>query len=805
MPLYREVMIKNVYKDIRYYIDRGYLRYDFVVHPGGNPQQIRFALEGQYEDYIQDNCLVYTTRFGQVTMTELHTYQGKQVVPSGFVKQGQTYAISVGNYDPNQVLIIDPLIYSTYLGGSGDDWGHAGTIDGDGCVYVTGETRSSDFDLTPGAFQSANGGNFDVFITKLNPSGTGLVYSTYLGGSGYDIGFDIAIDEEDCAYITGQTLSSNFATTPGAFQPTPGGNADVFVAKLNPTGTELVYSTYLGSSGREEGRSIAVDGLGHAYVTGWTTSNNFPTTPGAFQTTHRGGTDAFVTKLNPIGTGLVYSTYLGGNGNDVGRDIVVSLGQVYVVGETSSTNLSTTPGAFQTTHGGGVYDAFVSKLNPTGTGLTYMTYLGGNATDEGYGIAIDDIGHAYVTGGTASANFTTTPGAFQPTHGGGFYDAFVTKINPTGTSLIYSTYLGGSADDRGHGITIDSSGNAYLTGGSISANFATTPGAFQMTKSITGDLDAFVTKLNATGTMLIYSTYLGGSGDDRGLKIAIDGSATNAYIIGYTQSTDFDITPEAFKTTNSSNTETFVTKLCLGVAISIALSSAPGTDNQAVCENTPIAEIIYNIKNAVSATVSGLPTGITADFSAGTINISGTPETNGIFNYIVTLMGDCGEVSASGTITIHPLSDVKVTQDGNTLTANQAGATYQWIDCDYSFTPILGATHQSYTPVISGSYAVVVTLNECNDTSSCQRVIVTSIKDLNDDQPLWQVYPNPNRGVLAIESNEAIDLGLYDIWGRQIASYEITRGINTLRLGCSRGIYFLRAYGSGKGFKIVVE
>ena len=256
-----------------------------------------------------------------------------------------------------------------------------------------------------------------------------------------------------------------------------------------------------------------MDTSGNAYVTGYTDSTNFPTTTGAFQTTFSGSIDAFVTKLNSSGTGLLYSTYLGGSDFDFGYGIALdSSGNAHVAGETASTDFPTTAGAFQTTYAGGDRDAFVTELNATGTSLLYSTYLGGSGYDRSAhlgDIALDSFGNAYIVGDTDSSDFPTTAGAFQTTHGGGGRDAFVTKLNATGSSLTYSTYLGGSALDFGSGLAVDSSGNAYLTGATESFDFPTTAGAFQAT--LAGDGDAFITKLNSTGSGLLYSTYLGGA------------------------------------------------------------------------------------------------------------------------------------------------------------------------------------------------------------------------------------------------------------------------------------------------------
>jgi hypothetical protein len=398
------------------------------------------------------------------------------------------------------------LVYSTYLGGNNTDVGNGIAVDGSGNAYITGYTLSTNFPTTAGAFQTSYGGGYDAFVTKLNASGTALVYSTYLGGNNDDYSLGIAVDGSGNAYITGETTSTNLPTTTGAFQTSIGSSQNAFVTKLNASGTALVYSTYLGGNDSDEGYGIAVDGSGNAYVTGYTQSTNFPTTHGAFQTSIGGSQNAYVTKLNASGTALVYSTYLGGNGNDRGIGIAVDgSGNAYVTGETTSTNFPTTHGAFQTSIGGS-QNAYVTKLNASGTALVYSAYLGGNGIDWGLGIAVDASGNAYVTGETTSTNFPTTTGAFQ-TSIGGSQNAFVTKLNASGTALFYSTYLGGNGTDAGNGIAEDGSGSVYIIGVTTSTNFPTTSGAFQT--SLNGSQNAFVAKF-VIGTL---STIVDSSGN----------------------------------------------------------------------------------------------------------------------------------------------------------------------------------------------------------------------------------------------------------------------------------------------------
>ncbi|MFQ6100596.1 MAG: SBBP repeat-containing protein, partial [Anaerolineae bacterium] len=387
------------------------------------------------------------------------------------------------------------LIYATFLGGMDDDWGRDVAVDGAGSAYVVGHTSSSNFPTTPGAYDGSHNGRSDAFAVKLNGSGTALGYATFLGGNGYDYGGGIAVDGAGNAYVVGHTSSSDFPTTPGAYDTTPNGGYDTFVVKVDSSGAGLTYATLLGGGDTDYGDDIAVDGSGAAYVTSFTRSSDFPTTPGAYDATHNGDQDGFVVKLSPSGAGLTYATFLGGSGADRGEGIVVDgAGSAYVTGWTGSNDFPATPGADDTTHNGGFSDAFVVKLNAGGTGLAYASYLGGSDADYGYGIVVDEAGSASVTGDTASSDFPATPGAFDPGYNGGLDDAFVVKLTAGGTDLAYATFLGGSDGDRGWGIALDSAGNAYVTGEVYSSDFPTTTQACDT--SYDGSGDAFVATLD---------------------------------------------------------------------------------------------------------------------------------------------------------------------------------------------------------------------------------------------------------------------------------------------------------------------
>ncbi|HEY3824149.1 MAG TPA: SBBP repeat-containing protein, partial [Bryobacteraceae bacterium] len=387
------------------------------------------------------------------------------------------------------------LLYSTYLGGNGQDVAYGIAVDSLGDTYVTGSTTSTNFPRQ-NAYSANLTGSTNAFVTELNALGNGLMYSTYLGGSGTDIGYGIALDGSGDATITGSTTSANFPHFPVLpYQNTnQGGASDAFVTRLSTTGTALVYSTYLGGSGTDLGYAVALDSAGNAYVTGYTNSGNFPNTNNispVAQAALAGDYDAFVTAVSTTGTNLLYSTFLGGNNEDYGVGIAVDAnGDAWIAGTTASANYPVTGGVLQGTFGGG-YDAFVTELTPSGT-RAYSTFLGGSGDDFGLAIAVDATGTAYVTGDTASTNFPTTFNSLQSTVKGSF-NIFVSQINPTGTALDFSTYLGGTGYETGYGIAVDASGAAWVAGYTASTDFPVTNPATQANSG--GGTDVFLVKL----------------------------------------------------------------------------------------------------------------------------------------------------------------------------------------------------------------------------------------------------------------------------------------------------------------------
>jgi Tol biopolymer transport system component len=563
VPLYSGVRYRNVYPgiDLLYHGDGGQLEYDFTVAPGVSPDSIRLDYDGTGETQIDlDGNLVIHTRWGEVLEKSPLIYQvldeGRKEVAGHFVLRGHNQiGFEISNYDKSKTLVIDPaLVYSSYLGGSADDIGYGIATDGQGNVYVTGRTLSTNFP-TLNPFHSTNSGGKDIFVTKLNPTGTGIIYSTYIGGSGDDGGYAVALNSSAEAYITGFTSSPNFPTV-AALQPLYGGGTfDAFFVRLNATGSSLIYSSYAGGSGEDFGTGIALDSSRNIYGIGTTSSTNL-TTVNPIQPFNAGGYDAYVIELTPSGSAIKFATYAGGSGTDSGNAIAVdSSGSIYAIGDTSSTNL-TTVNALQSFNAGGV-DAFLAKLTPSGTSIVFSTYAGGNGDDSGDGIALDGLGDICVVGYTNSANLALIVNAVQQIKGAG-YDAFVAKLSPNGNTILYSTFLGGNGDDFGYAIATDSAGNAYVTGVTASSDFP----LVNPVHAYSGARDVFVTKLWPSGSTILFSTYLGGSSDDYGYGIASDESG-NAYLTGPTFSTNFS-TVNPFQAGKGGAFDLFVAKIATG-------------------------------------------------------------------------------------------------------------------------------------------------------------------------------------------------------------------------------------------------
>jgi uncharacterized repeat protein (TIGR01451 family) len=726
VPEYGQVRYRNLYPgiDLIYYGRDGQLEYDLALAAGADPHRIRFAVEGTNQLSLNDQGdVLLTIGDSDLIMRKPFVYQlaagSKHAVTADYVLLGKNeIGLKIGPYDSRKSLVIDPaLVYSTYLGGSGADGALASAVDSKGNAYLTGGTVSTDFPVTAGVVQPTYGGTGncgsvadiscgDVFVTKFNATGSALVWSTYLGGSADDYAFTIFVDTSSNVYVAGQTKSTNFPVTAGAFQTMfKGTHHDGFISKLNSTGTALLYSTFLsGSTGKSSVAGITVDSSGNLYAVGGTSDTDFPVTAGAFETTCKacstGDGDGFITKLNSTGSAQIYSTFLGGSTGAVTIGIAVdSSGNAYVTGETVDTDFPTLKPIQPTFGGGGVScnghlgpcgDAFVTKLNPTGTALVYSTYLGGSGEDTGFSIKIDSSGDAYVAGATDSSNFPTTSHAFQKTFGGGAAgcvnngvtcgDAFVTKVNAAGSAWVFSTYLGGNGDDGIlFGLAVDSSRNVHLAGATNSSNFPVTANATQPTYGggttpcpvgVTCG-DAFRTTLNSTGSALTFSTFLGGSSDDGASGMALD-SLGYAYVAGVTTSTNFPIAGTPFqKTCSSCSTgipDAFLTKIGPSADLSLTLS-APAS----VVTGSTITYTIQ-VTNLGPDTATNLqiaestPTGTT--FNSVSLSVAGkctapSPGSTGSVSCSVSSLGNGANVTETLVVNVTAASGSTITDRAN--------------------------------------------------------------------------------------------------------------------------------------------
>jgi hypothetical protein len=713
VPTFSGVRYDGVYPgiDVVYHGNQQQLEYDVVVSPGADASAIRLRIDGSKEAKIDKNGdLILQTSAGELRFRRPRLYQdapgvsedysasasdgvaGRRDVDGRFVMLAENeIGFSVGSYDRSRKLVIDPiLVYSTLIGGSQHDEARGIAVDASGNAYITGWTDSTDFPIVSGAaYSTYAGGTSDIFISKLNAAGTSLVYSTYIGGSGADIADAIAVDTSGNAYITGETTSPNFPTVApyqGACSATCASNslADAFVLELNSSGSALLYSTYFGGNGIDRGFAIALDSSANVYVYGQTIpdgqTENFPTTAGAYQTTYGGGnSDAFVAKFTPS-TGdagsLIYSTYLGGAGDE--------------------------------------------------------DYNGSTGSDRKGGITIDGSGDAFVVGFT-TGSFPTTASAYKTAFQGGGAttdsDAFVTEINPTGTALVYSTYLGGSGDDLAYAVALDSSGDAYVTGSTSSTNYPTTSNAYQTTcpATCTSTFNGFVTELNPAGTGLLYSTYLSGASNgtaiqNGGLSIALD-SSFDAYITGGTSSTTFP-SDNPVQVLNAGGNDAFVTELNptgTGILFSTYLGGNADDFGEGI---------------ALDSTANIYVTGYTESTTGTTPNF---PTTQGAFE---TGCGDLGTCNGQADAFIAKFNTTEFTltttesgNGGGTITSNPAGINCPTAGCAASFTtstvvtltatPNPGSTFMGWSGACTGTGTCTVTMNSDQSVNAQFSVIYT--------------------------------------------------------------------------------
>lgn len=726
IPQFARVRYQGVYPgiDLVYYGKQGRLEYDFEVAPEGDPTQIALKFSGLRNEAVQNlrldangDLILPIASSGDMHLQAPRVYQRfgseEHAVSGHFTLRGSDeVGFDLGDYDRTRALIIDPVLtYSTYLGGSGEEscsailnpTGGAGSVLTPGCpaiavdsgnnAYVAGSSTSTDFPNPTGTSPTLVG-VANVFVAKFNSLGSELTFSTFIGGNGTDTPAGVAVDSGFNVVIAGNTTSTNFPADLG-FQNAPlagSGPSHVFVTKLDPTGTVFLYSTYLSGNGTDTATGVALDPSGNGYVTGFTTSTNqpsgssaFPATLGAFQTVSKSTSQFFLSVLNFRLTGfssLIYSTYIGGSTLPSGGTATIGGGvavdtnyNAYVSGGTSFTDMPVL-NAFQGTVEGGI-DVWVGKFNfPQNTSqpptLSYLTYLGGTGDDIGYAIAVDSGSDAYITGSTTSTdfNFPTTTGiiGFQPANAGGT-DAFLAKLGTpcvtttTGCTVQdqvvpfnYFSYLGGSGTDIGLGIAVDTSQGARITGYTNSTNFPVVNNPVQSVSG--GGIDGFAARIDTLANTSTapghYSTYLGGGGTDIGTGIAVDTQGAS-YVTGETSSGASSPFPtlNAFQGSLDGPNDAFVSKLSplVNLALTVAATPSPvGIGNQVAFK--------YTITN-------------TGDFISGVTFVDTLPATGATFVSAVPSAGSCGTASGVVTCSLGALSASGTTGGGTaTVTIN---------------------------------------------------------------------------------------------------------------------------------------
>ncbi len=557
VPVYSEVVYRDVWPavDLVFREEGGRLVYETVLSSGADMARVRLRHEGV--------APVTAIVDGSVQAeTPADTLGG---LVRGVAREGGALVWPDSDGPSHPLLADNPsaLLWSTFLGGSDGDHGSDVVLDASGNAVITGFTHCSDFPTTPGAYdRSYDGGTWDVFVAKISASGSTLVWSTFLGGSGSDEAYSLVLDSSGSPVVTGITYSSDFPTSSGAYDTSHDESSDAFVAKLSASGNALLWSTFLGGCAGDYAYAVALDASGNPVVTGMTSSSDFPTTPGAYDVYYNGHC-AFVAKLSASANTLLWSTFLGGSGSpyEAGRALAInSSGCPILTGWTGSSDFPTTAGAYDTSFNGGFCDVFVAKLSDSGSALLWSTFLGGGFLDQGYALALDSLENLVVTGDTGSPDFPTTPGAYDTLYNRP--DVFVAKLSDSGSTLLWSTFLGGGgpcATDYGRDVALDLSGDPIVTGHTWCANFPTTPGAYD-TSFNGGSEDAFVAKFSASGSDLLWSSFLGSSGQDNACALALQSSG-NPVVVGITTAADFPTTPGAYDTSYGVYVDVFVVNL----------------------------------------------------------------------------------------------------------------------------------------------------------------------------------------------------------------------------------------------------
>ena len=706
--------------DLAVYGRDGRVEFDVIAAPGADLGALELVIDGAEAPALEPGGdLALRAGARRLVLRAPVAYQeasgARRAVESRFAARGPArFGFALGAHDPSLPLVVDPVLeLSTYAGGNRLDTARAVVVDDDGSVVVAGTSESNDFPTTPGAFQEEYAGanddfeRGDAFVMKLAPGGTSLVWATYLGGKDPDAASGVALGPGGDVFVTGSTWSKDFPVSPGAFQPERGKNLfDAFVARLGPDGDMLVYSTYLGGKDGDSAAAVAVDGANNATVAGNTFSKDFPVTAGAFQSERDGRQDAFVSRLAPGGDARLWSTFLGGeelefaNGVALGAD-----GGAVVAGGTGSNKFPVTQGALQPVYASDG-DGFVSKLSDDGATLLWSTFFGGKdgnpfAFDFASSVRLDALENVYVAGETLSRDLPVTLDAFDPECGRNdnctFTDGFVAKLSGDGCALLYGTYLGDSDTDAARGLAVDDRGHAHVTGYTRDNDFPVTPDAFQIDRR--GAADAFLSELGPAGRDLLYSTFLGSGDDDAGNAVAVSG-ALRTHVAGSSAGNNFPIVGSAFQSDyHGGGADGFVAVFGGTPAVEASLLASLATPSPGAVGGT--STVTLRVRNAGSAAAANVAASVTLDPALD-------------FDSATPSQGSCAFVAPVLSCDLGALA---------------AGAE---ADVDFDVMPTAEGVHAS-TAVISASAAESVTAAAClvaqvNDLAVLSVKAPTSVK-----------------------------------------------------------------------------
>jgi fibronectin type 3 domain-containing protein len=727
-PYYNKLIYHNIYDniDLVYEIMENQLKYNFIVYPGGSPQSIQIQWNGPVTLENLPTGIQISVKSSALVLTDSSPiiYQSSTNHPSieGSFRliNSHTYGFLIPSYDPRKILIIDPviLVTSTYVGGVSTDRGYDLAVDAAGDAWVTGYTNSDNFPVTPDAYDSVYN-TTDIFLLKYNGNSGDLEYSTFIGGTDYEMAYSLAFDASGDVWLTGETMSSDFPLTSDAIDSQLD-SVEVFLLKLARNGSTLLYSTFIGGTDVELGQAIIIDTQGNLWLTGVTMSLDFPTTLNAYDNSSNGDLDLFLVNLAANGSLILYSTYIGGSGADLPSDLLLDSNEdIWLAGYTYSTDFPLTPNA--TDDIGVSNEGILLKINHLTGNLSFSTYLGGGGYDSIYSIAMDSANNLWLTGFTSSNTFPTTPDAINKSRNG-YDDAFIVQFSPINGSILYSTFLGGTDDDLGHSIVIDLWDNIWIGGRTDSTDFPITPDALNTTP-LQYDDDFFVLGMAKNGSTLLYSTFLRGDDTEYFPRMVID-SDQNLWFTGATESTDFPVTKNSYNRSHSGGYDVVIS--------SFAIHSIPTNPRYLAAYETIDGEVLLTWDQPAHDGHSPIlsyriyrntSTDSYESYVASTLShhfIDSTVTEGITYYYIVTAVNEYGESAISNEISLQlsltltppsPPENFSVEEHDNYLSLSWDPPI---IDGGVAIT-----SYHIYRGTTSGSYLLLgVTINEFfNDTT----------------------------------------------------------------------------------------